>query len=343
LNVDALSGGSIPMSLRISSLLAALAPLSQDLRQAISFARVSLTVERPAFSFFSDAVRRGRKATLWDWIHDHFARTRIRLTRAKFQIVQEKRMDDTVAKSLVSITIVVIGAILQLPAVTKAWIDLRHSRRDRRKRESEFATAFARQCGDPNVTRYAEELGYAALVGDANLTIEERKVLLSFQDLGRTVDRFLQAQHWIKPDVSERRLKWKRPRHEQRWYRAVAMTAYLIGYVCFASIAFSPITLHEVIFLKTAPLGFAVAVLVWTMCCGMPLAILCLHGSISLRESARLIAEHRLFEDGSESTPACSPDEILVPDLDGHGDETLRASITLDRSDHATPVPLLRQ
>lgn len=200
------------------------------------------------------------------------------------------------AKFLVPLATAGVAAALQLPAVTKTWDDLRHLRRDRRKRESEFATKFAEQCGDENVARYAEELGYAALVGDTNLSIEERKVLLSLHDSERTINRFLRTQHWITPYVSQRRLGWKRPRHEGRAYKAAAQAGYMVGYVGWAYFAGMPVLLRDVSPLKTAPSSVVAVALVWTILCGAPLAVICMRRFFLLREAAQLVAEQRVFD-----------------------------------------------
>jgi len=80
-----------------------------------------------------------------------------------------------------------LAAVLQLPAVRKTWDDIKHLHSDRRKRQSEFAASFAKQTDDPSVARYAEELGYAALVGDKHLGLDERRFLLSLRDSERVI------------------------------------------------------------------------------------------------------------------------------------------------------------
>jgi hypothetical protein len=138
---------------------------------------------------------------------------------------------DLLAKLVVPALAATIAAALQMPGIRKTWDDLKHLRRDRRKRESEFAASFAKHCEDSNVARYAEELGYGALVGDKHLGLEERRLLLSLRDSERIIERYLRTFHWVKVSLSEQRLGWKSRRHERAWYRRVARSGYLLGYV----------------------------------------------------------------------------------------------------------------
>jgi hypothetical protein len=213
-------------------------------------------------------------------------------------VKREILMDiDIIGKLVVPALAATIAGALQMPAVRKAWDDLKHLRRDRKKRESEFAATFAKHCNDPNVASYAEELGYAALVGDKDLGLEERRFLLSLRDSERVIDRFVRTTHWIKVSLSEQRLAWKRRRHESLWYRRAARAAYLIGYLAGALFAGLPIIARGWFDPQsTAPPSLLVLLLAWTSMVGVPAAVLCMRRFFLLGEAAEVIASQQARE-----------------------------------------------
>lgn len=183
-----------------------------------------------------------------------------------------------------------IALLLQVPGVRKTWDEVKYLRRDRRKREAEFATKFFDQCGDPHVKRYAEQLGYAALVGDNHLSLEQRRFLLSLDDPERGIDLYLRTFRWVQIYVNHRRVGWKRKRHELRAYRNVARMGYLFAYAGWAYFAGAPILFRDLYDpQQKIGLGVLSALVVYCMGVGIPLAFLCLRRFFILKDAERLI------------------------------------------------------
>ncbi|PWK32331.1 hypothetical protein [Cupriavidus plantarum] len=189
-----------------------------------------------------------------------------------------------------SVLPLVSAPLLQLPALRKAWDEVRHLRQDRKKRDAEFATKLFEQSGDVHVKRYAEELAYAALVGDNHLSHQQRRFLLSCEDAQKTIGQYLLASVWVQIDVREGRFAWKTARHGSRAYRIAAQVSYLLGYLAWGCFASAPILLsnqYDPHAKLTGP--FMLGVILFFMAIGMPLAAFCLRRSYLLRRAAKLV------------------------------------------------------
>jgi len=110
---------------------------------------------------------------------------------------------DTFAKLAIPVFTAATAFIFQLPGIRKAWDEVKHLHKDRRKKEAEFAAKSFEHCGDPHVKRYAEHLGYAAFVGDNTLNHDERRFLLSTVDPQRAIELYLREIPWIRIDLDK--------------------------------------------------------------------------------------------------------------------------------------------
>ena len=134
-----------------------------------------------------------------------------------------------------AVLLMLIGA----PLAVQGWERAR--RRWRLRSASAFALALAKQLGDPYVGNYAEELGYAALIGDVHLSHAQRKFLLAGPDAEALVARYLSVQSLLIPCCDERRFIWRRARHEHGLYRSVVRIIQLVCYFGSCVLAFLPI------------------------------------------------------------------------------------------------------
>ena len=137
------------------------------------------------------------------------------------------------------IALAMLLMLIGVPLAVQGWETLR--RRRRRHSASAFALALARQLGDPHVGNYAEELGYAALIGDVHLSHAQRKFLLAGPDAEDLVARYLSVQALLIPCCDERRFIWRRARHEHGLYRSVVRIAQLVCYFGSCMLAFLPV------------------------------------------------------------------------------------------------------
>ncbi|WP_157119168.1 hypothetical protein, partial [Azohydromonas lata] len=64
----------------------------------------------------------------------------------------------------------------------KAIDDMRHLRKDRQKREYEFVSKLANNYKSNDLSRYAEEIGYSAIISDLSLELDDKKALLSLKN-----------------------------------------------------------------------------------------------------------------------------------------------------------------
>ncbi|WP_143134758.1 hypothetical protein [Burkholderia ubonensis] len=207
---------------------------------------------------------------------------------------------DFLSKIAVPIAALIASALFQLPTMRKTWDELKHLRRDRRKREAEFALKFFEQCGDPRVRLYAEDLGYAALIGDRHLNTEERRFLLSLKDPERMIDRYLRAFPLVSISINQRRLAWKAKRHTSKLYRSGARAGYLIAYIAGAIFASLPILLRDHIDPDHKLPAIAIVIpLIYCMSMGVPFAFFCLRRSVLLGEAERLIETHETIDEAN--------------------------------------------
>jgi hypothetical protein len=136
---------------------------------------------------------------------------------------------------------VALALLLMLAGAPLSLALVERLRRQRHRRgASAFALALARQLGDPQIVHYAEQLGYAALVGDAHLTHAQRKFLLSAPDAADLIARYLHVQTLLFPSCEERRFVWRRARHEHRGYRSMVKIARLVCYIGSCMLACLP-------------------------------------------------------------------------------------------------------
>lgn len=147
----------------------------------------------------------------------------------------------------------------------------RVGRGQRRRRAWAFAQSLAQSLGDTHIAHYAEQLGYAALVGDAHLTHAQRALLLSAPDAADLIARYLRVRTLLVPSCKERRFLWRRARHAHRAYRFVATVAWLVCCLGSGMLAFLPVvTWTQVHGTGTMPGGVALAqtgfclALLWT-------------------------------------------------------------------------------
>lgn len=133
------------------------------------------------------------------------------------------------------------AALLQLPAVWKGLEEVRNLRKDRRKKEADFANKVFEQTGDVHVGAYARDLSYAALVGDDHLNQAERKLLLSMPDAERVIDAYLKSFFFIKVFALEQQIGWRAERYSKKYYRVFLRVLYLARYFIFGMLAGLPL------------------------------------------------------------------------------------------------------
>lgn len=206
----------------------------------------------------------------------------------------------------IAVPVATIGAtlIFQLPVMRKGWDEVKHLRRDRRKREAEFATQFFEQCRDPNVKRYAEQLSYAALIGDSHLNTDERRFLLSLKDPERAIDRYLRTFPWVRIYISQRRLGWKKKRYASTGYRNLARAGYMVAYLAWVYFAGLPVFLREFYDPqhKLDPGALALPLL-YCMSFGVPFAFASLRRSFLLGTAEQLIATQEVVDEFASPIP----------------------------------------
>jgi hypothetical protein len=189
--------------------------------------------------------------------------------------------------------------------VRKTWDEVKHLRRDRRKREAEFAAKFYEQCGDPHVKHYAELLGYAALVGDNHLSVEERRFLLSVSDPQKAIDKYLRTYPWVRISVNQTRFDWKKDRYRLKSYRYLARAGYLLAYVGWAYFAGAPIIFRDSYDPQHKLSAEMLAIpVIYCMAIGVPLALICIRRFFLLGDAATLIRDTTpLFEQSMSIRP----------------------------------------
>lgn len=201
------------------------------------------------------------------------------------------------SKIAIPLAAMLAAGIFQLPAMRKGWDEVRHLRHDRRKREADFAAKFFEQCGDPNVKRYAEDLGYAALIGDAHLNTEERRFLLSLKDPERVIDRYIRTFPWVRIYLNQRRLGWKKYRYTSKTYRHLARAGYMLAYVAWAFFAGLPFLLRDLYDPQhKLPFSTLAIPLAYCMSFGVPLAVACIRRSFLLGDAEQLIATQEVAD-----------------------------------------------
>lgn len=211
---------------------------------------------------------------------------------------------DFFSKIAIPLAAMFAAAMFQLPAMRKGWDEVRHLRRDRRKREAEFAAKFYEQSGDARVKQYADDLSYAALIGDNHLNTDERRFLLALKNPEKAIDRYLKTFPYVQIQLTEMKLAWRKKRYASKAYRAIMRIAYLIGYMAFAFFAGLPVLLRD----SYDPLHklSSTALFVPILYCvgfGLPLAVICLRRSFLVGAAEQLIESQSVIADGQPGGP----------------------------------------
>jgi hypothetical protein len=180
------------------------------------------------------------------------------------------------------------GGLVALPGVIKIWNEIKHFRRGIRRAEAEFALKLNEKIPNPLLTRYAKELGFAALVGDNHLRHEQRVAMLSLDDAELIIAKYSNVRHWVDVRTHSPYFFWKRPRHASAFGRRAILALSYGGYALFGTIGLFLPEVFKFIFTKPSampPLEFAAFLLVFLGA----LAIFCLGYGIKLGLAAELI------------------------------------------------------
>ena len=163
-------------------------------------------------------------------------------------------LDLEILKTILVTLTAAISIGFALPASLKALKEFFHIKRAQRREESNFALALAEKLNDPNIKRYGEELGYAALIGDSHLNHDQRKFLLSFTDAAQIVETYMQTRHLLSVSSAKQSLVWKKPRWEIKSYRLFLRIGWFFIYVMTSISAFSP-WLTWIVFQSNTPMS----------------------------------------------------------------------------------------
>lgn len=127
-----------------------------------------------------------------------------------------------------------LAVLLSLPSVVKTWSEAKHIRRSSRRAESEFAFKLSEKGGSDSLSRYAQELGYAALVGDDHLSHKQRVVLLTMEDSERVIAKYSRLHNYVEVATESPFFRWRAKRHESAKYRLVVACLTFATYVIFS-------------------------------------------------------------------------------------------------------------
>ena len=179
------------------------------------------------------------------------------------------------------------------PASLKALKEFFHIKRAQHREESNFALALAEKFNDPNVKRYGEELGYAALIGDSHLNHDQRKFLLSFTDAAQIVETYMQTRHLLSVSSAKQSLVWKKPRWEMKNYRLFLRISWFFLYVMTSIFAFLP-WLTWIVFQSNTPMsGPIIVALIGALVIFMPFAIYFLSIGVRIGAAEKLLERIR--------------------------------------------------
>lgn len=127
----------------------------------------------------------------------------------------------------------IVGGLGGLVLIVKAWIELRAIPSTLERSQYEFAYSLAERYGDPSLASYAEELGYKTLVKDGNLSMPQRKALLTIRNRVKTIPLYMKARRFLVVQQRGPILRWKHRQHKYSWYRKSVMRVMFFLYFIF--------------------------------------------------------------------------------------------------------------
>lgn len=212
---------------------------------------------------------------------------------------------DLLAKIALPLLAIILPLIAQLPGVRATFKALKYFQRDRYKQDSEFAHQLFERDGDPSMKRYAEDLSYAALIGDDELSFEEKNFLISCKTPQHTISRYLAVKSFVNIDILQKSFVWKNILHEKESNRKSLTKKYFALYAVFCLLAFSPYVLW---------LGYgAPSNQLSHMSTSLLLCSICflLFSAIFLRQLRRLANAEKLIAKHNASTVSTPPKKTV--------------------------------
>ena len=192
--------------------------------------------------------------------------------------------------------IALVTLAFALPQSLKAWEERRHIQRVHRRAESEFALQLSVAYDDPNIKRYGEELGYAALIGDRRLSHTQRKLLLSFPDAQQLIETYMRTSGLVAISCEKQGFIWKEHRYEYKIYRYYLKLSWFLAYLITVPLAFSPWLMWSLTHSSRPTLGLMLWYQFITIIFLLPLAF------YSLRLASQITAAEQFMEEQGSST-----------------------------------------
>jgi hypothetical protein len=187
--------------------------------------------------------------------------------------------------------ILVLPHIFGFPNFLKTWKESSNMLRVHRRAEHDFALALNKDITMPNphIARYAEELGYAALVGDRHLLHAQRKVLLAMPNSQLRISQYLKVRTLLTVCTSAQGLVWTALSHRCSNYRKRVRIACGWSYLFSMLVALLP-WVYWMIFNrdKAMPNELAAGLVLLTIY-GIPTAIFCLVYGSRISQAERLM------------------------------------------------------
>jgi len=132
----------------------------------------------------------------------------------------------------------VLALFVGIPNSIKAWREMASILRAQRRIEHEFASRLGSK--DPVIERYANELGYAALIGDRHLRHEQRKYLLSLPEAEQKSAAYMRSKELLVIEGSPICFMWRKSRFKSKIYRRLLKAIWWIGYFFSGVLIFLP-------------------------------------------------------------------------------------------------------
>lgn len=201
---------------------------------------------------------------------------------------------DLSAKITLPLLAIILPLIAQFPSARAGFKTLKYFQRDRYKQDSEFAYQLFERYRNPSVKRYAEDLGYAALIGDDRPSFEEKCFLISLEYPRHIIDRYLQAQSLVEIDIHQQRFVWKHFHYASTYYRGWIKAVYLLMYFICCLFAFSPYILWSFKGTSINPSTQIFVILILSCIFFLFFAAFFLRQSYRLDEGEKLISMHKI-------------------------------------------------
>jgi hypothetical protein len=211
----------------------------------------------------------------------------------------------TLLDLLVKFFTLVIPAIISIIALRSGWTYTSERIFSQRSKLSKLSYELYKQCGDETLKKVSKEYGYAALTRDQNLTLEQRKVLLSSVDPVKDIDEYSKCSNYllVNPNNVNGKFSWIKKRHKYKLYRGVIelilLIIYLLGCIMLTSPIVAPPFIDDSVMEKFSSLQLLkkVGIVSYIIIFGGFIAFMALNKISKLSMAVRLIKKNRTIRD----------------------------------------------